>query len=175
MEKFYKMLSALFLLLALTSTTLLAQRTVTGTVLDEYDVGLPGVTVQVKGTTTGTATDADGNFSITVPGNESRLVFSFVGYFTKEEMVGNRNTVNLSLLPDVQTLTEMVVTGYAVQEKRDITGSGRYCKPGRAYCSSCCYGGKPTSGPTGRCECHQLRYAGGSKPGKDQGVWLICC
>ena len=123
MEKFYKMLSALILLLALTSTTLLAQRTVTGTVLDEYDVGLPGVTVQVKGTTTGTATDADGNFSITVPGNQSVLVFSFVGYFTKEELVGNRTTVNLSLVPDVQTLTEMVVTGYAVQEKRDITGS----------------------------------------------------
>jgi len=123
MEKIYKMLSALTLLLALTSTTLLAQRTVTGTVLDEYDVGLPGVTVQVKGTTTGTATDADGNFSITVPGNQSILVFSFVGYFPKEELVGNRTTVNLALVPDVQTLTEMVVTGYAVQEKRDITGS----------------------------------------------------
>ncbi|KEO74359.1 hypothetical protein EL17_06380 [Anditalea andensis] len=117
------MLSAFTMLLALSSTTLLAQRTVTGTVLDEYDIGLPGVTVQVKGTGTGTATDADGNFSITVPGNESTLVFSFIGYFPKEELVGNRTTVNLSLIPDVQTLTEMVVTGYAVQEKRDITGS----------------------------------------------------
>jgi len=123
MKKVYKMLSAVLLLLVLTSTTLLAQRTVTGNVLDEYDIGLPGVTVQVKGTTTGTATDADGNFSITVPGNESVLVFSFVGYFTKEELVGNRSTINLNLVPDVQTLTEMVVTGYAVQEKRDVTGA----------------------------------------------------
>ena len=123
MEKFYKKLGAIMFLLALTSTTLLAQRTVTGTVTDEMDEGLPGVTVQVKGTATGTATDVDGNYSITVPDTESVLVFSFVGYFPQEEIVGNRTTINLSLVPDIQTLSEMVVTGYAVQEKRDITGS----------------------------------------------------
>jgi TonB-dependent starch-binding outer membrane protein SusC len=123
MQQLYRRLGMMVMLIVLSSSTLLAQRTVTGNVIDEYNEGLPGVTIQVKGTATGTATDANGNFSIEVPGNDAILVFSFIGYFAKEEVVGNRSTINVEMVPDVQTLTEMVVTGYAVQEKRDITGA----------------------------------------------------
>jgi TonB-linked SusC/RagA family outer membrane protein len=123
MEKFYKSLSVLILLLVLTSGVVLAQRTVTGTVLDETGLGLPGVTVLIKGTSRGTATDIDGKYTLDVPNESSILVFSFVGYVTKEEVVGNRSIIDLSLAPDFQSLTELVVTGYAVQQKKDITGA----------------------------------------------------
>lgn len=90
MEKLYKSLSVLVLLLVLSSATAMAQRTVTGTILDEFGDGLPGVTVLVKGTTTGTATDIDGKYSLNVPSNDAVLVFSFIGYKTVEQVVGNR-------------------------------------------------------------------------------------
>tara|TARA_R100000501_G_C2603528_1_gene99959 strand:- start:28 stop:294 length:267 start_codon:yes stop_codon:yes gene_type:complete len=80
MKNVYKSLSALILLLVFASSVAMAQRVVTGTVLDEYDVGLPGVSVLVKGTTTGTATDIDGKFSLNVPNDQAVLVFSFIGY-----------------------------------------------------------------------------------------------
>jgi TonB-dependent starch-binding outer membrane protein SusC len=67
MEKLYKSLSVLVLLLVLSSATVMAQKTVTGTILDEFGDGLPGVTVLVKGTTTGTASDIDGKYSVNVP------------------------------------------------------------------------------------------------------------
>ncbi|WP_373495740.1 SusC/RagA family TonB-linked outer membrane protein [Aquiflexum sp.] len=123
MEKLYKSLGILTMLILFSSATVLAQRTVSGTVLDEAGLGLPGVTVLNKGTNSGTATDIDGNFSLNVLGNDNVLIFSFVGYHTKEETVGNRSIIEISLAPDFQTLTEMVVTGYAVQQKKDITGA----------------------------------------------------
>ncbi|WP_194777391.1 SusC/RagA family TonB-linked outer membrane protein [Pararhodonellum marinum] len=123
MKEFYKKLSVLLVLLLFSSAMVLAQRTVTGQITDEFGEGLPGVTVLLKGTTTGTATDIEGNYSLNVPSNESILVFSFVGYLNKEEVVGNRTIVSVAMNPDVQTLSEMVVTGYAVQERKDITGA----------------------------------------------------
>ena len=85
---------------------------------------MPGVNVLIKGGSVGTTTDVDGNFKISVSGNDqATLMFTFVGYATAEIIVGSRTVVNIQLTPDVQTLTELVVTGYAVQEKKDITGS----------------------------------------------------
>jgi iron complex outermembrane receptor protein len=98
-------------------------RTVTGTVTAREDnTPLPGVTVLVKGTTTGTATGADGAYSITVPGNETTLVFSFIGYTSQEVAVGTRSTIDMALGADVQALNEVVVIGYGTQQKKDATG-----------------------------------------------------
>lgn len=105
-------------------TSAFAQRKITGKVLDaEAQIGLPGVTVLVKGGTKGTSTDANGNYSIDVPQNGGTLVFSSIGYETKEESIGNRSEINLSLIADTKTLNEVVVTGYASQRKKDITGA----------------------------------------------------
>ena len=123
MKKIYKSLSVFLLLLVFSSATLMAQRTVTGTVLDEFGESLPGVTVLVKGTTTGTATDIDGKFSINVPVDNEVLVFSFIGYRTVEQTVGNRSNISISMSPDESLLSELVVTGYGEQSKRSITGA----------------------------------------------------
>jgi TonB-linked SusC/RagA family outer membrane protein len=123
MEKLYKSLSVFILLLALSSATALAQRTVTGTVLDEFGDGLPGVTVLVKGTTTGTATDIDGKYSLNVPSDQSVLVFSFIGYTSTEQVVGNRSVIDLNMNPDERQLTELVITGYTIDSRRETTGA----------------------------------------------------
>ncbi|WP_035464393.1 SusC/RagA family TonB-linked outer membrane protein [Algoriphagus vanfongensis] len=123
MKNLYKSLSAFLLLLVLASSAAFAQRTVTGTVLDEYDVGLPGVSVLVKGTTSGTATDIDGKFSLNVPNDDAVLVFSFIGYAKVEQVVGNRSVIDVKLAPDEQTLTELVVTGYTIDSRRETTGA----------------------------------------------------
>lgn len=125
MIKFYR---SFFLLASLSailcSTTVLAQqRVVSGTITDEGGGGLPGVNIVVKGTTTGTTSDATGNFSLSIPGDNAVLVFSFVGYATTQSVVGSRTAINIQLTPDVRTLQELVVTGYASQQKKDLTGS----------------------------------------------------
>jgi iron complex outermembrane receptor protein len=96
---------------------------VTGKVTSSDDgTGLPGVNVIEKGTNNGTATDADGNFSLSVP-QTATLVFSFVGYESQEMAVGSQTSVNISLASDVTSLSEVVVVGYGSQEKKEITGS----------------------------------------------------
>ena len=113
----------LFLWLAFAHSALAQERIVSGLVKDEAGTGMPGVNVLIKGTSTGTATDADGRYQIPVTSNEAVLAFSFVGYTTMEVPVGAQSTVEVSLVPDLQTLTEVVVTGYVSQEKKDITGA----------------------------------------------------
>src|SRR5688572_3572997 len=113
----------LFLWLAFAHSALAQERIVSGLVKDEAGTGMPGVNVLIKGTSTGTATDADGRYQIPVASNEAVLAFSFVGYTTMEVPVGAQSTVEVSLVPDLQTLTEVVVTGYVSQEKKDITGA----------------------------------------------------
>ncbi len=112
-------------LFIVTSVTALAQsKTVTGRVTSsEEPDGVPGASVVVKGTTLGTITNVDGTYSIQIPQEANTLVFSFVGYLTKEVSVSDQTVVNVSLDPDVKTLNEVVVTGYGTQERRDITGS----------------------------------------------------
>jgi TonB-dependent starch-binding outer membrane protein SusC len=118
-----KHLYVMLLMLIMSSTALYAQKTVTGTVTDDFNEGLPGAAVLVKGTNTGTVTDIDGSYSISVPNDQSVLVFSYLGFSSREEVVGNRSTINITLDQAVSGLDEVVVTGYGSQSRREITGA----------------------------------------------------
>lgn len=99
-------------------------RVITGKVVsDDEPDGLPGVNVVVRGTTTGVVTNLDGMYSIPVQGDNVTLVFSFVGYLTKQEVIGNRSVVNVTLSPDTQNLQEVIITAYGTADKGNFTGS----------------------------------------------------
>ncbi len=107
-----------------TAVAFAQNRVITGTVISSEDnLGVPGATVLVKGTTVGTATDLDGRYSINVPAGSDVLVFSFVGLTTQEVTIGNQSTIDVTLEPDVQSLSEFVITSYGDQSKREITGA----------------------------------------------------
>jgi TonB-dependent starch-binding outer membrane protein SusC len=99
-----------------------AQKKVTGTVTDETETPLPGVTVIVKGTTVGTVTDTDGNFSLTVPETGKILVFSFIGMKMQEVPITG-DQYNIQLTSDVIGLEEVIAVGYGTMRKSDLTGS----------------------------------------------------
>ncbi len=105
--------------------TVSAQKTVSGKVVDESSGVLPGVNILLKGTTTGTVTGADGTYSLSIPDaqNEGILLFSFIGFAEQEIAIGNQSVVNVTLLPDIQTLSEVVVVGYGTLKREDISGS----------------------------------------------------
>ncbi|OEJ99292.1 SusC/RagA family TonB-linked outer membrane protein [Flavivirga aquatica] len=113
----------LTLLLAFVVQISFAQgKTISGTVSDDSGLPLPGATVLIKGSTTGTSSDFDGKYSITA--NEgATLVFSFVGYTTQEIPVGQSNNINVILLEDAQSLEEVVVVGYGTSTKKSFTGT----------------------------------------------------
>ncbi len=96
---------------------------VKGRITSETGEALPGVNVVEKGTTNGTNTDVDGNYSLNVASESSILVFSFIGYTAQEISVGTQTNVSVALMPDIQTLSEIVVIGYGTQEKRTLTGA----------------------------------------------------
>ncbi|WP_235114760.1 carboxypeptidase-like regulatory domain-containing protein [Cyclobacterium qasimii] len=96
--------------------------TVSGQVTDENGEGIPGVTVLIEGQGTGTVTDIEGNYKITVPENAS-LTFSFVGFTPQTLEVGNRSELNITLIMDTASLDEVVVIGYGTARKRDLTGA----------------------------------------------------
>ena len=98
-------------------------RTITGKVTDEGDVPLPGVTVLIKGTTMGTATDADGNYQLAVPDGEVTLVFTMVGMESREVAVGERTEINVTMVADVAEMDEVVVTGIFQKARESYTGS----------------------------------------------------
>lgn len=98
-------------------------RKVGGVVNDESGTGLPGVSVVVKGTTRGTTTNSDGRFDLEVPNDNATLVFSYLGYVTQEIMVGNQVQLTIALKVDAKSLEEVIVVGYGVQRKSDLTGS----------------------------------------------------
>jgi len=108
----------MLLCLLFSHTAVLAQ-TISGKVTNK-DGGttLPGVSVVVKGTENGTSTDADGNYSLTVPDQNSTLVFSFIGYVTQEAVVNNRTSIDISLAEDVKHLEEIVVTALGIERDR---------------------------------------------------------
>lgn len=111
------------LLFCLLSIAAYAQgREVSGTVTDADGFPLPGVSIQVKGTTSGSITDIDGNYVITVDG-EATLVFSYIGYITEEVAIGDQTAIDVTLNEDVMELEEIVVTGYGFSKKSDLTGS----------------------------------------------------
>ena len=106
------------------STAYTQNRVVKGKVTDaESNEGLPGVNVLIKGTTVGVITDANGNYSINVNSDEDILVFSFVGYSTQEITVSAQSIIDVILGFDFQSLSEVVVTGYSVDDRRETTGS----------------------------------------------------
>lgn len=101
-----------------------AQQLVKGTVTSMTDkTGMPGVSVIIKGTSVGTATDSNGAFSLEVPGPESVLVFSFIGYQTEEVVVGQQTSFDVNLSPSLEELMEVVVVGYSEKKKQEITGA----------------------------------------------------
>jgi TonB-linked SusC/RagA family outer membrane protein len=97
-------------------------RTTSGRVVGSDGVGLPGVTVLVKGTSLGTATDADGRYNVPVPAGATTLVFSFVGYTSQEARIGD-SPLSITLATNSTSLDEAVVVGYGTQSRRDLTGS----------------------------------------------------
>lgn len=102
--------------------TILVEVTVSGKVVDPNGESIPGVTISVPGTSLGTATDIEGNYSITVP-DGSTLVFSFIGFETQRIPVGDQSIINLTMQEDVSSLDEVVVVGYGTQRKSDLTGA----------------------------------------------------
>jgi len=119
----------LLLSLFLCSFLSFAQKTVTGKITDgETGTGLPGATILIKGSTKGTSANADGNYSIDVPAGAT-LVFSSIGYVSVEEAVANKTVINITLTPDSKALSEVVVTGYGTQRKKDITGAVTVVSP----------------------------------------------
>ena len=99
------------------------QLQITGVVKDTNGEPMIGVTVMVKGTGTGTITDIDGQYSVSVPGNKSVLTFSFVGYTTKEVTVGNQKSINVTLSEDSKMIDEVAVIGFQSQKKGNLTAS----------------------------------------------------
>jgi TonB-dependent starch-binding outer membrane protein SusC len=99
-------------------------RTISGKVTDGQDGSpLPGVNVIVEGTTKGTTTDVDGNYTMTLAEGENSLVFTFVGYKAATVSVGDQTTINVAMEGDVTSLEEVVVVGYGTQEQRDLTSA----------------------------------------------------
>jgi TonB-dependent starch-binding outer membrane protein SusC len=97
--------------------------TVTGKATDANGEAMPGVTIQVKGTTAGTVTQADGTYRLSVPADATTLVFSFVGMKTQELEIGGRAVIDVVLEEEVTALSEIVVVGYATQTKASVTGA----------------------------------------------------
>ncbi|QXU40229.1 TonB-dependent receptor [Pedobacter sp. D749] len=124
MKRIFTRLSVLAALCLLTINVAFAQNiTIKGKVIDGGDkTPLPGVTILVKGTQTGTQTDANGGYSLSAPANAT-LVFNFVGYTALEQAVNNQTTINVSLASSTQQLEQVVVVGYGTQRKIDVTGS----------------------------------------------------
>lgn len=120
----YIFLLASFVLLGLAQHVQAQNRQVTGKVSDsETGEGFPGVSILEVGTSNGTVTDLNGNYSLTVGSATSKVSFSFIGYQTQELEVGSRSVMDISLVLDTQQLEELVVIGYTSQSKRDLTGA----------------------------------------------------
>jgi TonB-linked SusC/RagA family outer membrane protein len=124
------LLLTIALLSLITHPLLAQQKTISGRVTGESGDGLPGVTILVKGTTNGTATDTDGKYSLNVPEGNPTLVVSFIGYVTQELPVNNRTAINISLAPDAKALEEVVVVGYGTQTRGTVTGAVSQVKSG---------------------------------------------
>lgn len=105
-------------------------RIITGKVIDTDGVALPGANVILRGTSTGTTTDVEGKYSLTVPDEGGVLVFSYIGYAPLEVPIGNQSVVDVTLSLDIQSLSEIVVVGYGVQKKSDVTGAVSSVKGG---------------------------------------------
>jgi len=99
------------------------QKTVTGRVTDQDAKPLSNATVTVKGTNVSTTTNADGQYSITLPANANTLVFSYVGYQVNETNIQGNNSVSITMQPQSNSMNEVVVIGYGVTKRKDVTGA----------------------------------------------------
>lgn len=100
-----------------------AQKTVTGTIKNEQGEPISGASVVVKGGTTGTTTDASGNFSLNVPAGANEVTVSYIGYGTQDVNIATNSVVAISLTPAASSLTDVVVVGYGTVRKKDVTGA----------------------------------------------------
>ena len=157
------LLLALFLLPAAAG----AQQLVKGTVIDTDEIPLIGVNILVKGTSTGTVTDFDGNYELTVP-DGATLIFSYTGYVSQEVPVEGRSSINLTLAGDAEVLEEVVVIGYGVVRKSDLTGS--VAKIGGEELTAI-VAGNPTSALQGKLSGVQVENNGG-EPGGATNVFV---
>lgn len=125
MERFYQIrLGSLLLLLALTTASAFAQRSVSGTVRDEAGEPLIGVNVVIMGLAgVGTATDINGFYELQVPAGSDALQFSYTGYQVQEVSIGTRTVIDVIMAPAASLLQEIVVTGYGTQRAEAVTGS----------------------------------------------------
>lgn len=122
-KRLWRAMKVFMLLLACVFGTVVAQENsiVKGTVIDGSGEPLVGVSVLVKGTTTGVVSGLDGTFSISVRNGET-LVFSYVGYIKQEQLVGKEKNLKIVLQEDAKSLEEVVVVGYGTQKKVNLTG-----------------------------------------------------
>ncbi|MDJ1467855.1 TonB-dependent receptor [Cytophagaceae bacterium DM2B3-1] len=97
--------------------------TISGKITSDEGEALPGVSVSLKGTKIGTTSNAEGRYSLIAPDANGTLVFSFIGYTTEEVAVGGRSVVDVNLIPDIESLSEVVVVGYGTVKKSDVTGA----------------------------------------------------
>lgn len=129
---FKKSLWIFLFLLSISSTfsqSRLENISVSGKVFSsDSNEGIPSVSIKIKGTNKGANSDANGNYAIVVPNSEAVLVFSFVGYVSKEVAVGSQTKLNVSLIQDTKNLSEVVVVGYGSVKKSDLTGSVKSVK-----------------------------------------------
>lgn len=95
----------------------------TGTVLDNENIPLPGVNIVIKGKPGGTVTDLDGKYTLSNVSSTDTISFSFVGYLQEVEVIGNRTTLNVTLMPDLITLEDVMVIGYGTQKRSDLTSA----------------------------------------------------
>lgn len=121
-ESMLKKACLLSLMVIFLSAQLLAQK-ITGVVVDESNLPIPGVSVIVKGTTVGTISDIDGNYSLSDVPENSSLIFSFIGMRTQEIMVGTKTKIDVTMKVESIGLDEVVAVGYGTTKKRDLTGS----------------------------------------------------
>ncbi|MDJ1501031.1 TonB-dependent receptor [Xanthocytophaga agilis] len=118
----YVLIAACTLLISITQANAQA-KSITGKVTDDKGGELPGVSVLIKGTNNGTVTNSEGRYTLSVSNPDAVLVFSFIGYISEETSLNGRSTIDVQLLPDITSLTEVVVVGYGTQKKSDVTGA----------------------------------------------------
>ncbi|QCK15382.1 SusC/RagA family TonB-linked outer membrane protein [Mangrovivirga cuniculi] len=119
----YRLLVLIFLSFMLQIEVSGQGKVITGTVTDQDNAPIPGANVIIRGTAQGTVTDVDGNYSINMPPGYTILVFSFVGFMNEEVRVTTETTIDVTLYPDIQSLTELVITGYTSEKLDRLSGS----------------------------------------------------
>ncbi|MBN1181546.1 MAG: carboxypeptidase-like regulatory domain-containing protein, partial [Bacteroidales bacterium] len=120
---FKKKLFTLLLMLFAVSIIYAQERIVQGLITDESKIPIPGANIAIVGTTTGTVSDLEGKFTLKVPSPDAVLLISFLGYENQKIQVGNQTLINVILKEKATELDDVVVVGYGVQKKSDLTGA----------------------------------------------------